>query len=114
MGQLKAGTIVAAGVNGQVMAAFAAREGLRYRVLWESERFRNLPISAHPRVPAAAVEALREALAGMDMDSEGQAVLDASAAVIGQKRPYGFVRASNADFENYIRFYETVLVKDIE
>lgn len=114
MGQLKAGTVAAAGVNGQVMAAFAAREGLRYRVLWQSETYRNLPISAHPRVPPAAVEALREAFAGMDADPEGQKVLDASAKVIGQKPPLGFLRSSNAEFENYIRFYETVLVKDIE
>lgn len=114
MGQLKAGKVIAAGVNSQVMRAFAARENLRYRVLWESENFHNLPISAHPRVPKAAQEALRKAVAEMDKDPEGIKVLEASAQVIQQKPPYGFLPATQQDYHNYIDFYRTTLVKDIE
>ena len=36
MAQLKAGKIAAAGVNGKLMQAYAAREGFRIRVPWES------------------------------------------------------------------------------
>ena len=37
MGQLKAGRVVAAGVNAEVMRAFAQRENLAYRTLWSSK-----------------------------------------------------------------------------
>lgn len=114
MGQLKAGKVVAAGVNSQVMRAFAARENMHYRVLWESDSFHNLPISAHPRVPKAAQEALRKVFAEMDKDPDGSRVLDASAQVIQQKPPLGFFTASQQDYGNYIEFYRTTVVKDIE
>ena len=54
MAQLKAGKVIAAGVNNQVMRSFANRENLRYRVLWESSSFLNIPIAVHPRVPTAS------------------------------------------------------------
>jgi len=114
MGQLKVGKVVAAGVNSQIMRAFAAREKVRYRVLWESQPYHNLPISVHPRVPEAVAEAVRQAIAGMDADAEGIKVLEASAQIIQQKPPYGFSRASQKDYQNYIDFYHTTLVKDIE
>ncbi len=114
MGQLKAGKVVAAGVNNQVMRDFAARENLRYRVLWESSPYHNLPISVHPRVPDAVAEAVREALAEMETDMEGGKILAASAKVIQQKPPYGFQQAGPNDYRNYLDFYRATLVKDIE
>jgi phosphonate transport system substrate-binding protein len=114
MGQLKAGKVVAAGVNNLVMRAFAAREGLRYRVLWESPPYDNLPIAAHPRVEARLVAAVREAFAGMADDPEGARVLAASAAVLKQKPPYGFQPGSQADYQNYLDFYKNTVVRDIE
>lgn len=114
MGQLKAGRVVAAGVNNQVMKAFAARENVRYRVLWESQPFLNLPVAVHPRVPKNVVEAVRTAIDGMDNDAIGMKVLEASAQVIGQKPPFGFRSATQADYQNYIDFYKHTLVKDIK
>jgi phosphonate transport system substrate-binding protein len=114
MGQLKAGGVIAAGVNDQVMRAFAEREKMRYRVLWESPPYNNLPIAAHPRVPAAVVAAVQRALDGMSADPEGARVLEASAKVIGQKPPFGFLAASQADYQGYIDFYANTLVKDIK
>lgn len=113
MGQLKARRVAAAGVNSQVMKAFAQREHLRYRVLWESEPFLNLPIAAHPRVPQGVVHAVTVALDAMDQDAEGRRILAASAAVIGQQPPYGFRGAGPQDYENYFVFYKRTLVKDI-
>lgn len=113
MGQLKAGRVIAAGVNNQVMRAFAARENVRYRVLWESVPFHNLPIAAHPRVPAEVAAAVRDAIDGMDRDPEGVEVLRASAQVVGQKPPYGFMKATPADYRAYVDFYKTTLVRDI-
>ncbi len=114
MGQLKAGKVIAAGVNNQVMKAFAARENLKYRVLWESEPYDNLPVASHPRVPRGVVEAVRKAFVDMNSDPAGRQILEASAAVIKQKPPYGFVSGSQADYGNYLTFYRDTVVKDIE
>lgn len=113
MGQLKAGRVIAAGVNNQVMKAFAARENLRYRVLWESPPFNNLPIAVHPRVPAAVVQAVQASIDGMDEDPEGRQILEATAKVIGQKPPYGFRSATPDDYLSYTNFYRNTLVRDI-
>jgi len=114
MGQLKAGRVIAAGVNNQVMKSFAARENVQYRVLWESPPYLNLPIAAHPRVPKAVVEAVRTAIDGMDNDPEGMKILEASASIIGQKPPLGFRAATQADYQSYIDFYKQTLVKDFK
>lgn len=114
MGQLKAGRVIAAGVNSQVMKAFAAREGLRYRVLWESPAYHNLPVAAHPRVPEKVAEKVRQVFAEMGNDPEGVKVLEESARIIQQKPPYGFLLATPKDYQNYSEFYRTTLVKDIE
>src|SRR5881628_1356193 len=71
MTQLKAGRVVAAGVNAEVMRAFAQRENIAYRVLWSSDKFLNLALSAHPSVPADTVKAVRAAFLQMADDPEG-------------------------------------------
>ncbi|MDR3394054.1 MAG: phosphate/phosphite/phosphonate ABC transporter substrate-binding protein [Parasulfuritortus sp.] len=114
MGQLKAGKVAAAGVNNQVMRVYAAREGIRYRVLWESPSYNNLPVAAHPRVPKAVVRAVQKAFVDMNDDPEGARILAVSAAVIGQPPPFGFQRGSRVDYRNNLDFYKHTLVKDIE
>jgi phosphonate transport system substrate-binding protein len=114
IGQLVAGRVIAAGVNNQVMKAFAAREHIRYRVLWESSPFLNLPVAAHPRVPKAVVEAVKAAIDGMDHHPEGMRILEASAQAVGQKPPLGFRTSSQADYQSYLDFYKHTLVKDIK
>ena len=112
MAQLKAGRVIAAAVNSQVMKVYGAREGLRYRVLWQSSPYNNLPIAASPRVPAAITNAVKAAIDGMDQDADGLRVLQASGQVIGQKPPYGFKAASPDDYRNYVDFYRQTLVRD--
>jgi phosphonate transport system substrate-binding protein len=114
MGQLKAGRVAAAGVNDEVMRQYAARENLRYRVLWESQPYQNLPIAAHPRVPDKVAEAVQRAFADMVHEAEGRRVLEASAAVIKEKPPLGFLPASQKEYQNYLDFYRHSLVKEIE
>jgi phosphonate transport system substrate-binding protein len=111
MAQLVAGSVVAAGVNGVVMRDYAARESLSYRVLWQSAAFPDLAISAHPRVPRAAVAAVRDAFAGMTADEEGRRILEASAKLIKQKPPYGFVPARQSDYHAYADFYRNSVFK---
>src|SRR5207245_7656008 len=82
MTQLKAGRTVAAGVNAEVMRAFAQRENIAYRVLWSSDKFLNLALSAHPTVPAETVKAVREAFLKMADDEEGATVLASRAELL--------------------------------
>lgn len=114
MGQLKAGRVPAAGVNNQVMKAFASREGVKYRVLWESAHFHNLPIAVHPRVPKVVAQAVKTAIDGMENDAEGTAILAATAQLVGQKPPFGFRESSPEDYRSYTDFYKHTLVKDIK
>ncbi len=113
MGQLKTGRVMAAGVNSQVMRDFALREGIKYRVLWSSESYLNLPVSAHPALPHDVVAAVRNAFLGMARDPEGLKILEASAALIKQKAPLGFVAAQDREYENYRKYYKTTLVKGL-
>ena len=114
LGQLKVGQVLAAGVSSQVMVAFAARENLSYKVLWESPPYHDLPISVHPRVPKSLVEKVQSALAGMSVDPEGKKILEEVAQLIGLKPPLGFVKSSPADYQNFVDFYRDTLVKDME
>jgi phosphonate transport system substrate-binding protein len=105
MSQLKLGRVVAAGVNDIVMEAYARREGVAYRALWESEAFPGLAVMASPTVPAATVRAVRDALVGMSQDAEGKEVLVRGAALLRLDRPIGFVPATDADYRSYQNFY---------
>lgn len=109
MGQLRAGRAVAAGVNSQVMQDYAKREGLGYRVLWSSESYLNIPLAAHPRVAGKDLAAIQSAFIGMAGDPEGQRILQASAALIRQDPPLGFVATNNRDYDNQRRIYRGAL-----
>lgn len=114
LGQLMAGQVVAVGVSSQVMKAFAAREKLSYRVIWESRPFDDLPIAVHPRIPAGTVSKIQAAFIAMSNDPEGIKILEASAQAVGQKPPYGFIKSSPADYRHFVDFYRNTLVKDLE
>lgn len=112
MAQLRAGAIPVAGVNSRVMQEYAAREGFKYRALWTSEDYFDMPVAAHPRVPVQVVKAVREALTGMAADAEGLKILKASAAVIKQEPPWGFVPAQDAEYHNQREVYRIIWKKE--
>lgn len=114
MAQLKVGKVIAACVNSQIMKEFAERENFKYRVIWQSQEYQNIPIIAHPRVPAKVVSAVQRALVGMSSDPEGMQVLKASAATIAQKPPLGFLPSSNKDYKNQWDFYKTTVVPELK
>lgn len=114
MGQMKAGQVMAAGVNSRVMRDYGRRENYKYRVLWTSEDYLNLPISVHPRVSAQEAAAVRDAFLGMAADPEGLKVLQTSAAVIKHPPPYGFVAVEAKQYQNYRDYYKTTLVRDCD
>jgi phosphonate transport system substrate-binding protein len=110
MGQLKAGRIVAAAVNAQVMENYARREQFHYRTIWHSETYLDLAVMANPRVPSDKVEAVKEAFVKMAQDEDGRKILRAGAELLKQEGEQGFVAAGDKDYENYRRFYrDTVL-----
>jgi phosphonate transport system substrate-binding protein len=110
MGQLMSGEVAAAGVNDQVMADFAARRGLKYRVLSQSEPYFDLAVMVSPRVSEADGEKVRMAFVNMALDPEGQHILQAAARSIGLPRMRGFVQADDRDYNNYRDFLKRTLV----
>lgn len=112
MAQLKAGRVAAAGVNSQVMRSYANREGWRYRSVWQSPEYLNLPVAVHPRVAAGTAAAIVDALVNMSHDPEGVQLLEKAGALIGQQPPYGFVRATNREYRNQWEFFKQTVVPE--
>ncbi|MGQ9862406.1 MAG: phosphate/phosphite/phosphonate ABC transporter substrate-binding protein [Thiobacillaceae bacterium] len=110
MSRLKAGLVAAAGVNHQVMADYARREGFAYRVLWQSQPYYDLAVMAHPAVPEQDREAVRAAFAAMKDDPEGKEVLAKVAGRLKLPAPRGFVAATDADYDAYRRFFRATRV----
>lgn len=106
MGQLGSGQVAAAGVNHQVMADFAQRRALKYRVLAESEPYFDLAVMASPRVSAADGEKVRQAFVSMTHDPEGLRVLQLAAQSLGLPTERGFVAADDRAYRNYRNFFK--------
>ena len=104
--QLTSGRAQAAGINSHIAQDFAQRQNQPLRVIWSSDEFLNMPISAHPALPASSVLAIRAALLGMADDPEGRQILHAAAALLNQTPPYGFLAAGNPEYDNVRRFYK--------
>lgn len=47
------------------------------RILWTTDAYTPHAIAAHPRVPAAVVKGVQQAMAAMDQDPQGRALLEA-------------------------------------
>lgn len=110
MGQLMSGQVAAAGVNHQVMADFAQRRGLKYRVLAESEPYFDLAVMASPRVGQTEGEKVRQAFVNMAHDPEGLRVLQLAAQSLGLPTARGFVAADDSDYANYRAFFKRTRV----
>ena len=110
--QLQAGVAEAAAVNSRVLENYGRRENFRYRVVWMSEPYHDLPIMVNPSVPKSKVEAVQRALIGMRNDPEGRKVLETSAALLKLSQPVGFVSADDRDYDNYRRFYRQTAINE--
>lgn len=112
MGQLRAGRTVAAGVNEDVMEVYGRREKFRYRVLWTSETFFDLPIMVAPVVPKEVVKAVQSAFVEMQRDPEGRRILEECATLLKLPGVVGFVMAGDHDYENYRAFFRNAQQKE--
>lgn len=101
LAQLKARQVAAAAVNSRFLQQYAEREGLRYRELYVSEPFHELPVIAHSRLPRAQVDAIRRALLGMRHDEK------ASSLLLKLKFP-GFEMADDRQYDNVRRTYRLI------
>ncbi|MFN3751227.1 MAG: phosphate/phosphite/phosphonate ABC transporter substrate-binding protein [Thiobacillus sp.] len=111
MSQLQFGEVAAAAVNRKLLSRYAQREDFRYRVIWTSDSYLDIPIMAHPSLPPRLVEVVRAAFIGMAQDPAGRRALQASADALGSQEVWRFVRAEDAEYDNYRRFYRTTVVK---
>lgn len=112
MARLMMGTVAAAGVNSQVMENYARRERIKYRILYTSEPYLDLPIMVNPRVSSDKAEKVRQALIGMADDTEGKKILQMASDMLKSEQTLGFVSAENKDYDNYRRFYQNTLVRE--
>lgn len=110
MGQLVSGQVVAAGVNHQLMADFAQRRHVKYRVLAESDAYFDLAVMASPRIGAGDSEKIRQAFVNMAHDPEGLGVLQHAAQSLALPQVRGFVSADDRDYNNYRSFFKSTQV----
>ncbi|MGX4641372.1 phosphate/phosphite/phosphonate ABC transporter substrate-binding protein [Massilia sp. SYSU DXS3249] len=103
--QLFSGRAQAAGAHSQLVEHYAGRENKRFRVLWSSPPFNDLPLMASSRVPRAQLQAVADAFLGMHRDPQGRKVLAEAAALVHARTPLSFVAAGEADYDDYRRFY---------
>lgn len=96
LAQLQAKQVHAAAVNSRALAAYAEREHLRYRRIYVSEPYHELPVLIHPRVPAEQADRLKQALLGLRNDPSATALLQAT-------RCPGFEAAEERDYDNVRR-----------
>lgn len=114
MAQLKAEKILVASVNNQIMSAYAHRENISYRVLWESDKFLNIPIAVHPRMPKEVALAVQKAFDEMHQDPQGLRILETSAKLIFQDPPLGFAISSPKEYQTYRDFYAYTVLDELK
>lgn len=98
LAQLQAKQVQAAAINSRFLAPYAEREHLRYRTIYASEPYHELPVLIHPRVPAEQASHIKQALLGLRDDPSAAALLQAT-------RCPGFEAAEERDYDNVRRIY---------
>jgi phosphonate transport system substrate-binding protein len=97
LAQLNARQAVAAAVNSRFLQHYAEKEGLRYRILFQSEPFNETPVVVHPRVPNEQADAIKRALLGLATDPLAQSIRASFCP--------GFEPADEKDYDNVRRVY---------
>jgi phosphonate transport system substrate-binding protein len=101
LAQLKAQQVEAAAVNSRFLKQYVEREAVAFREIYVSDPYPDLAVIAHPRVPAATVNAVRKALLGMKNEP-------VAAAVLERVKFVGFDPATNQDYEGMRRIYRRI------
>ncbi len=101
LAQVKARRVDAGAVNTRFLRDYQARENVRFREISTSAAYPDLAVIVHPRVPAATVEKVRQALVGLKDDPR-------AAALREQVRFKGFELASERDYAGVRRVYRQI------
>jgi ABC-type phosphate/phosphonate transport system substrate-binding protein len=101
LAQLKARQVDAAAVNSRFLTRYAAKQRLRYREVFTSEAFADLPVVIHPRIPTAEADAIRNALLSMKHDPRATTMLERNSFS-------GFDAASDSDYDNARKIYAKI------
>ena len=101
LAQLKARQVEAAAVNSRFLTQYAAQQDLRYREVYVSDGYAEMPVLVHPRLGREQVAAIQRALLAMATDPRAAAALEAAAAS-------GFEAASERDYDNVRRIYQRI------
>lgn len=108
--QMFSGRADAVGSNSALVDAYAAKEGKKFRVIWTSESYHDLALMASSNVKEADLKKVAKAFFQMTNDPAGKSILHEASVQVGMKQDGYFTPASQADFANYHRFYETAPV----
>ena len=101
LAQIKARRVDAAAVNSRFLAQYEEREAVQFRTIFVSDGYPDLAVIAHPRLPAAVVERIRQALIGMKSDP-------AAAPVLARARSQGFDPATDREYDGVRRVYRAI------
>jgi phosphonate transport system substrate-binding protein len=101
LAQLKARRVDAGAVNSRFLRQYEQREGVVFRKIFTSDGYPDLAVVAHPRVPPATVERVRQALLGMKADPK-------AAPIMVSVKFSGFDPASERDYDGVRRVYRQI------
>ena len=107
MAQLQSGAIEAAAVNSGVMKEYALKENLKYKVIWQSIKFPDIPIAVHERVPLDIAKGVQIAIASMSREPEGKKILEQISQDTQRAAPE-FSIANMQTYEQYLIFYKSL------
>ena len=107
-GQLFAGQVQAVGGNSQLIESYTNREKRKFRVLWKSEPYYDLPLMASNKVNPADLKAVAAAFFGMKDDPAGKVILKQASAKIGLAENIFFIPSDGSEYANYKKFYQTI------
>lgn len=97
--QLQAGRADAASLNKLFADRFQAEGKGKFRVLYESDPWPNIPVQVHPRISKADAESVRKALINMNDDPDGKALLT-------KLKIPGFLPVSDSDYNGTRLLYK--------
>lgn len=97
--QLQTGRADAASLNKLFADRFQSEGKGKFRVLYESEAWPNIPVQVHPRIAKADAESVRKALIKMSDDPDGKALL-------ARLKIPGFLPVSDSDYNRTRLLYE--------
>lgn len=97
--QLQTGRADAGSLNKMFVDRFQAEGKGKFRVLYESDTWPNLPVCAHPRVSTTHRTAVKQALLEMSTDTEGKALLT-------QLKIPGFLPVAESEYDSTRRLYQ--------